>query len=63
MATHLQRRAHIDGVKAGLLREIVSKGRFCRPDPPGGRDQSLAAHTDGAAPLGGGDQHGRRGDL
>ncbi|MCS6287933.1 MAG: TIGR03862 family flavoprotein [Nitrospira sp.] len=28
MATHLQRRAHIDGVKAGLLREIVSKEDF-----------------------------------
>lgn len=31
MATHLQRRAHIDGVKAGLLREIVSKDDFTDP--------------------------------
>ena len=31
MATHLQRRAHIDGVKAGLLREIVSKEDFTDP--------------------------------
>ncbi|MBX3337764.1 MAG: hypothetical protein KF848_09255 [Nitrospira sp.] len=31
IATHLQRRAHIDGVKAGLLREIVSKEDFADP--------------------------------
>ncbi len=31
MATHLQRRAHIDGVKSGLLREIVSKDDFTDP--------------------------------
>ena len=31
MATHLQRRAHIDGVKAGLLREIVPKEDFADP--------------------------------
>ena len=28
MATHLQRQAHIEGVKAGLLREVVSKDDF-----------------------------------
>ncbi len=28
MATHLQRQAHIEGVKAGLLREVVSKEDF-----------------------------------
>ena len=31
MATHLQRRAHIDGVKSGLLREMVSKEDFTDP--------------------------------
>ena len=31
MATHLQRQAHIEGVKAGLLREIVSKEDFADP--------------------------------
>jgi uncharacterized flavoprotein (TIGR03862 family) len=31
MATHLQRQAHIEGVKAGLLREVVPKGDFADP--------------------------------
>jgi uncharacterized flavoprotein (TIGR03862 family) len=31
MATHLQRQAHIEGVKAGLLREVVSKEDFRDP--------------------------------
>jgi hypothetical protein len=31
MATHLQRQAHIKGVKAGLLREVVSKEDFADP--------------------------------
>ncbi|HEU0068243.1 MAG TPA: TIGR03862 family flavoprotein, partial [Nitrospiraceae bacterium] len=31
MATHLQRQVHIEGVKAGLLREVVSKGDFSDP--------------------------------
>jgi uncharacterized flavoprotein (TIGR03862 family) len=31
MATHLQRQAHIEGVKAGLLREAVSKNEFADP--------------------------------
>ncbi|TKB53753.1 MAG: TIGR03862 family flavoprotein [Nitrospira sp.] len=31
MATHLQRQAHIEGVKAGLLREVVSKEDFAEP--------------------------------
>ena len=31
MATHLQRQAHIEGVKAGLLREVVSKEDFTDP--------------------------------
>jgi uncharacterized flavoprotein (TIGR03862 family) len=31
MATHLQRQAHIEGVKAGLLREVVSKEDFANP--------------------------------
>jgi uncharacterized flavoprotein (TIGR03862 family) len=31
MATHLQRQAHIEGVKAGLLREVVSKEDFGDP--------------------------------
>ncbi len=31
IATHLQRQAHIAGVKAGLLREVVSKEEFSDP--------------------------------
>jgi len=31
MAAHLQRQAHIEGVKAGLLREVVSKEDFEDP--------------------------------
>jgi predicted flavoprotein YhiN len=31
MATHFQRQAHIEGVKAGLLREVVSKEDFADP--------------------------------
>ncbi|MGQ0667340.1 MAG: TIGR03862 family flavoprotein [Nitrospiraceae bacterium] len=31
MATHLERRARIEGVKAGLLREVVSKEDFADP--------------------------------
>ena len=31
MATHLQRRAHIEGVKAGLLREVFRKEDFGNP--------------------------------
>jgi uncharacterized flavoprotein (TIGR03862 family) len=31
MATHLQRQAHIEGVKAGLLREVISKEDFTDP--------------------------------
>jgi uncharacterized flavoprotein (TIGR03862 family) len=31
MATHLQRQAHIEGVKAGLLREVVTKEDFTDP--------------------------------
>ncbi len=31
IATHLQRQAHIEGVKAGLLREVVSKEEFADP--------------------------------
>jgi len=31
MATHLSRQAHIEGVKAGLLREVVSKEDFADP--------------------------------
>jgi uncharacterized flavoprotein (TIGR03862 family) len=31
MATHLQRQAHIEGVKAGLLREVISKDDFADP--------------------------------
>ena len=31
MATHLQRQTHIEGVKAGLLREVVSKEDFADP--------------------------------
>ena len=31
IATHLQRQAHIEGVKAGLLREVVSKEDFGDP--------------------------------
>ena len=58
IATHLQRRAHIDGVKAGLLREIVSK-EILDPTRLAAAIKSLPLTGDGAAPIARGDQHGR----
>ena len=63
MATHLQRRAHIEGVKSGLLREIVSKEDFTDPARLAAAIKSLPAHAGGAASFGRSDQHGRRGGL
>ena len=59
MATHLQRRAEIEGVKAGLLREVVSKEDFADPARSGCCDQIIAAATRRAASAGGSDQYGR----
>ena len=51
MATHLQRRAHIDGVKAGLLREIVSKEDFADPTRLAAAIKSLPLVLTAARPL------------
>ncbi len=51
MATHLQRRAHIDGVKAGLLREIVSKEDFADPTRLASAIKSLPLTLTAARPL------------
>ena len=51
MATHLQRRAHIDGVKAGLLREIVSKEDFADPTRLAAAIKSLPLTLTAPRPL------------
>jgi uncharacterized flavoprotein (TIGR03862 family) len=51
MATHLQRRAHIDGVKAGLLREVVSKKDFADPARLGAAIKSLPLTLIAPRPL------------
>lgn len=51
MATHLQRRAHIDGVKAGLLREIISKEDFADPTRLAAGIKSLPLTLKAARPL------------
>jgi uncharacterized flavoprotein (TIGR03862 family) len=51
MATHLQRRAHIDGVKAGLLREIVSKEDFADPTRLAAAIKSLPLALTAPRPL------------
>ncbi len=51
MATHLQRRAHIDGVKAGLLREMVSKEDFTDPTRLAAAIKSLQLTVKAPRPL------------
>lgn len=51
MATQLQRRAHIDGVKAGLLREIVSKDDFADPTRLAAAIKSLQIAVKAPRPL------------
>jgi uncharacterized flavoprotein (TIGR03862 family) len=51
MATHLQRRAHIDGVKAGLLREIVPKEQFADAARLGAAIKSLPLRLVAPRPL------------
>jgi uncharacterized flavoprotein (TIGR03862 family) len=51
IATHLQRRAHIDGVKAGLLREIVSKEDFADPTRLAAAIKSLQITVTAPRPL------------
>lgn len=51
IATHLQRRAHIDGVKSGLLREIVSKDEFTDPTRLAAAIKSLPLRLIAPRPL------------
>ena len=51
MATHLQRRAHIEGVKSGLLRELVSKEDFADPARLASAIKSLPLTLTAARPL------------
>jgi uncharacterized flavoprotein (TIGR03862 family) len=51
MATHLQRRAHIEGVKSGLLREIVSKEDFADPTRLASAIKSLSLRLTAPRPL------------
>lgn len=51
MATHLQRRAHIDGVKSGLLRELVSKEDFADPTRLAAAIKSLQLTLAASRPL------------
>ena len=51
MATHLQRRAHIEGVKAGLLRETVSKEDFADPTRLAAAIKSLPLTLKAPRPL------------
>ena len=51
MATHLERRAHIEGVKAGLLREIVPKERFADAACLGAAIKSLPLRLVAPRPL------------
>jgi uncharacterized flavoprotein (TIGR03862 family) len=51
MATHLQRRARIEGVKAGLLRELVTKEDFSDPARLGPAIKSLPLRLLAPRPL------------
>jgi uncharacterized flavoprotein (TIGR03862 family) len=51
MATHLQRQAHIEGVKAGLLREVVSKEDFADPARLAAAIKSLPLKLVASRPL------------
>jgi uncharacterized flavoprotein (TIGR03862 family) len=52
MATHLGRRAGIEGVKAGLLREVISKEDFADPALLAGTIKSLPLRLVAPRPLG-----------
>jgi uncharacterized flavoprotein (TIGR03862 family) len=51
MATHLQRQAHIEGVKAGLLREVLSKEVFADPARLAASIKSLPLRLAAPRPL------------
>ncbi len=51
MATHLQRQAHIEGVKAGLLREVVSKEDLADPARLAAAIKSLPLRVVAPRPL------------
>ena len=51
MATHLERQAHIVGVKAGLLREVLSKEDFADPARLAAAIKSLPLRLVAARPL------------
>ncbi len=51
MATQLQRRAHIEGVKAGLLRELLSKEAFADPSRLAAAIKSLPLTLSAPRPL------------
>jgi uncharacterized flavoprotein (TIGR03862 family) len=51
MAAHLQRQAHIEGVKAGLLREMVSKEDFSDPARLAAAIKSLPLRLAASRPL------------
>jgi hypothetical protein len=51
LATHLQRQAHIEGVKAGLLREVVSKEDFADPVHLASAIKSLPLRLVASRPL------------
>jgi len=51
MATHLQRQAHIEGVKAGLLREVISKEDFTDPSRLAAAIKSLPLRLISPRPL------------
>jgi uncharacterized flavoprotein (TIGR03862 family) len=50
-ATHLQRQAHIEGVKAGLLREVISKENFTDPSCLAAAIKSLPLRLVAPRPL------------
>lgn len=51
MATHLQRQAHIEGVKAGLLREVLAKEDFSDPVRLAAAIKALPLQLVAARPL------------
>ena len=51
LATHLHRQAHIEGVKAGLLREVVAKADFADPIRLAGSIKSLPLELVAPRPL------------
>lgn len=51
LATHLQRQAHIEGVKAGLLREVMAKADFADPIRLAAAIKSLPLELVASRPL------------